>query len=307
MNETWGLSGSGFLGLYLALLVAPALLGVLATLAVRQVRRHGSEPDDSPLPSDYHVAYLARGPLRAVETAIAALLDRGSLRAESAGTLRSVGSEPEDDLERVIFETGYLGTTPNDAAVTALKSPELTEIRRELELRRLIEPELPTHVIWFGVTVLYGVITLFGLVRWFAVVTTSTPIGFLSFLIFVAAGGAFAALAPARRRPRLRKTALGKQVLRASRQTLTGVTREVALNGGLGAYPDPEVAEAVALTFNRSRRRYPGTSSAAVIAGTLAVGAFGPGTPGEGGLGGDGGGCGSGCGGSCGGGGGGGG
>ncbi|MGC7098860.1 TIGR04222 domain-containing membrane protein [Amycolatopsis lurida] len=304
MTETWGLSGSAFLGLYLALLVLPGLLGVLVTLAVRQVRRHGSEPDDSPLPSDYHVAYLARGPLRAVETAMAALLDRGSLRAESTGTLRSVGSEPEDDLERVIFETGYLGTTPNEAAVAALKSPELTEIRRELELRRLIEPELPTHVIWLGVTVLYGLVTLFGLVRWFAVVTTSTPIGFLSFLIFVAAGGAFAALAPARRRPRLRKTDLGKQVLRASRQTLTGVTREVALNGGLDAYPDPEVARAVALKFNRSRRRYPGTSSAGVIAGTLLAGVF-HGAPGDSGAG-DGGGCGSGCGSGCGGGGGGG-
>ncbi|AXB43484.1 TIGR04222 domain-containing membrane protein [Amycolatopsis albispora] len=305
MDETWGLTGSGFLGLYLALLVVPGLLGALVTLAVRQLRLHGSAPDDSPLPTDYHVAYLARGPLRAVETAIAALVDRGSLRAESGGRVTSVGGEPEDDLERVIFETGYLGTTTNEAAVAALKSPELTEIRRDLELRRLIEPELPTHVIWLGVTVLYGLVTLFGLVRWFAVVTTSTPIGFLSFLIFVAAGAAFAALAPARRRPRLLKTELGKQVLRASRQNLTGVTREVALNGGLSAYPDPEVAPVLELKFNRSRRRYPGTSSAGVIAGTLLAGAFGHGVPGDSGAG-DGGGCGSGCGGGCGGGGGGG-
>ncbi|UJW31354.1 TIGR04222 domain-containing membrane protein [Saccharothrix sp. AJ9571] len=304
MDETWGLTGSGFLGLYLALLVAPGLLGVLVTLGFRQVRRFRSAADDSPLPSDYHVAYLARGPLRAVETAIAALVDRGSLRAESAGRLSSIGGEPEDDLERVIFETGYLGTTANDAAVAALKSPELTEIRRDLELRRLIEPELPTHVIWLGVTVFYGLVTLFGLVRWFAVVTTSTPIGFLSFLIFVAAGATAAALAPARRRPRLRRTALGKQVLRASRQTLTGATREVALNGGLAAYPDPEISPALELKFNRSRRRHPGTSSAGVIAGTLLAGALINGAPGEAG---DGGGCGSGCGGGCGGGGGGGG
>src|SRR3982750_4382221 len=114
MNDLWGISGPDFLWLYGGLLLVPIL--VRFGWAAGAARRGSAAGDPRPL-TVYELPYLAGGagrggdppppaavaggPDRAVDPAIAALVERGVLRVSSTTKkVLSTGEKPVDRLEQ---------------------------------------------------------------------------------------------------------------------------------------------------------------------------------------------------------------
>src|SRR5438105_4542054 len=102
MSDPWGISGPAFLWIYGGLMVGVWLVvRPLLTWAARRSASHGGQYPGS-TPTVYQLAYLAGGPHRAIDTAIAALVERGGLRVSSARTVTATGAMPADPLERAV-------------------------------------------------------------------------------------------------------------------------------------------------------------------------------------------------------------
>src|SRR3569833_33878 len=111
MADPWGISGPDFVVLYIALLGAVLLIRVIVAgvAASRALRADHERP--GPPPTVYELAFLAGGPDRAVDTAIAALVERGQLRVNSYRQISKAGTRPVDPLERAVADVAKLKTT----------------------------------------------------------------------------------------------------------------------------------------------------------------------------------------------------
>lgn len=87
-SNTWGVSGSEFVQLFLVAVIAPALGWELWKFYAR------SKPCTAPTPGPYELALLADGRNRVIETAVAALLEQGKLRPDGRTLALSESSEP---------------------------------------------------------------------------------------------------------------------------------------------------------------------------------------------------------------------
>ena len=111
MSDPWGISGPDFVVLYIALLGAVLLIRLIvsAVFASRALRADNVQP--GPPPTVYQLAFLAGGPDRAVDAAIAALVERGQLRVNSYKQISQAGTRPVEPLERAVADVAQLKTT----------------------------------------------------------------------------------------------------------------------------------------------------------------------------------------------------
>src|SRR5882757_9185433 len=98
-QEPWGLSGPEFLSYYFAAIVAALALAAV----IRTLPKLGSARPTAEL-SAVAFGYLAGGPERAVETAVARLLEAGALRASrGSGRLQATGVRSSDPVENEVL------------------------------------------------------------------------------------------------------------------------------------------------------------------------------------------------------------
>src|SRR4051812_44344576 len=105
MTDTWGIPGPVFAGLYLGLLLLPALAAALRLHALRR-GRDGGAPDRAE-----ELALLTGGRARAGEFVVARLLERQIIRLDGTGRVHRVRGSAPDDLGRAaLVRIGKTGT-----------------------------------------------------------------------------------------------------------------------------------------------------------------------------------------------------
>ncbi|MEC3981568.1 TIGR04222 domain-containing membrane protein [Amycolatopsis sp. H20-H5] len=253
MNELWGISGPAFLWLYGGLLLVPIL--VRFGWAALATRRAPAADNARPL-TVYELAYLAGGPDRAVDTAVAALVERGALRVSStAKKVLATGETPADRLEQhVVANVGDNGSSTSSLRIRVRPAKALKALGAGLQARGLVlEPER-LKLIRRTVVGLYLVLIVLGCARWVGGVSAKHPVAYLVALIVVAVIATIIAWRRAGRSDHGMLTRAGRRMLGdAEKQRkgasptgtlLAGAAGAVAL-GGLVMYPDDELAGAL--------------------------------------------------------------
>lgn len=270
MNYTWGIPGPTFLAVYTVLLVFPLIIGLLWTIAAKLARKVPRAAVSGPQPTTYELAYLAGGPDRVVDTAIAALVERGTLRVSSSKQLQLTGPEPADPIERAVARSarpGHKSTTRGIRDRLRMSGP-MQALARDLEARGLAVAEKASRIHQV-VSFLYVAVLALGVVRVFAGISGDHPVAFLIPLVIVAAFATLIAQVVKSKSKSTgpRPTSEGKQVLHRAKSAhgrerkrgvspgpamagaaggamLGGAAVAVAL-GGLAFYPDEELSAAL--------------------------------------------------------------
>jgi uncharacterized protein (TIGR04222 family) len=189
------LSGPQFLLLYFVVFVIGL---VLAVRLRRRLRTPVDPPPERPRLSPYKVAYLAGGPVLAVNAAIARLVQGGLLEVDSStGTLSRSGDLPAkpDPLEQRIFDCARENIAVKDLRLAT--ADETAKIRERLEDKGLLVNESEAgKARWLPVLLLFGV-ALFGLTKIFIGLDRGKPVGWL--VVFCAVTGLVALAGFARR------------------------------------------------------------------------------------------------------------
>ncbi|WP_410639986.1 TIGR04222 domain-containing membrane protein [Amycolatopsis sp. lyj-346] len=302
MTDTWGIPGPVFAGLYLGLLLLPALVGALRLGALRRGRSGGAPARAEEL------ALLTGGRGRAVEFVVARLLERQIIRMDGTGRVHRVRGSAPDDLGRAaLVRIGKTGTTVGSVRREVWHHPALVAVENGLIARGLLVDARKVRSIRVGTAFAYWALVVLGVVRLIEGSSTGHPVGFLLGLLVLGTAAAVFVTTRAVKTPEVKATAAGRAAAEAAERAgvlAAGPAGEVAA-GGFGRHPDKDVRLAVSrstaapATRGHSRR---GRSTAA--AGGGFVGYYG-GSSSSGGGGGSS--CGGGGGSSCGGGGGGGG
>ncbi|MFJ4105497.1 TIGR04222 domain-containing membrane protein [Amycolatopsis japonica] len=268
MEYTWGIPGPTFLAIYAILLVFPLIAGLVWTIAAKVGTRTPSAEVSGPQPTVYEFAYLAGGPDRVVDTAIAALVDRGILRVSSSKQLQLTGPEPADPIEKAVAKgarPGYNATTRGIRDRLRMSGP-MQALAKDLEARGLVvvdqTPQI-RRIVFF----LYLAVLVFGVVRLIAGLAGDRPVGFLIPLLLAAVAATLIARALKNKRSGPRPTSEGDRVLHKARSAhgrerkrgipnspeyvgaaggilLGGAAAAVAF-GGLASYPDEELSAAL--------------------------------------------------------------
>ncbi|MFI7116424.1 TIGR04222 domain-containing membrane protein [Amycolatopsis sp. NPDC049868] len=265
MEYTWGIPGPTFLAIYAVLLVFPLVAGLVWTIVVKLGHKAPSATVTGPQPTVYEFAYLAGGPDRVVDTAIAALVDRGILRVSSSKQLQLTGPEPADPIENAVAKgarPGYNATTRGIRDRLRLSGP-MQALAKDLEARGLVVVDQAPRirqVVYF----LYLAVLVFGVVRLIAGIAGDRPVGFLIPMLIVAGVATLIARVVKNKRPGPRPTGEGDRVLHKARSAhgrerkrgipngpgyvggavLGGAAAAVAF-GGLASYPDEELSAAL--------------------------------------------------------------
>ncbi|WP_290062969.1 TIGR04222 domain-containing membrane protein, partial [Amycolatopsis solani] len=186
MDDPWGISGPDFVVLYIALLGAVLLIRrVVSGVASRRAQRVDDGRPVAP-PTVYQLAFLAGGPDRAVDAAIAALVDRGQLRVNSYKQVSQAGARPSEPLEQAVYDVAQLKTT---AAIRARVrgSAVMRALETGLDQQGLLaSAAAERQARTFGLFLQLAVLAL-GLVRLVNGLSLGRPVGVLVFLVLLAA------------------------------------------------------------------------------------------------------------------------
>jgi len=268
MDNPWGISGPAFVWLYLGLLLVPLVVrGFLRSAAKRITPRATHGHDTYPL-SVYHLAYLAGGPNRTVETVIAAMIERGQLRVNSKKKLKAVGAPPSDVLERAVWDASNdaVGSGTLGVQNWVRSSVPMKALSDELERRGLVVPGARYKRIGRTVAWLYVAVLAVGAARLVNGLTLDRPVGLLGFLLVVTVIVLIAAASKASAHRHV-LTPAGKRMLKQARDesnrarrttaqspdswgmpmggVLVGAAGLVAL-GGFAMHPDRDLGLALA-------------------------------------------------------------
>lgn len=292
MQRPWGLSGPEFLQLYWIGLALAVLVAIVVRVRVRA--GHSSQPVRS-LDMD-ELAYLAGGPRRVVETALARLLTAGELRTSRRGTVQATAATSSlNPVDRAVITDSqrYTNRTVNLLIPAVAKDDAVTAIGRRLEeMGLVVHPDVAKAALRKGSTALWVLLAI-GVARWVNGVAISAPIGWLTLQLVVT--GALIWLLT--RRGKHLRTSKGNRVLEDARTTSTRrlATSDDALYagaagmvlfGGLVTYPDLAVRSSL-LASSASSSSYTGYSGCSSSSSSCSSGSSCGG----------GGGCGGGCGG----------
>ncbi|SFW89230.1 TIGR04222 domain-containing membrane protein [Amycolatopsis australiensis] len=259
MDDPWGISGPDFVVLYIGLLVGVLLVRVVVSgVANRRALRADAVQAGSP-PTVYELAFLAGGPDRAADAAIAALVERGQLRVGSSKQISRAGTRPAEPLERAVFDLAKSATTATIRAYTR-DSAAMRALEDGLDQRGLLaSPAAKRQARTVGLVLQLAVLVL-GVVRLVNGVHLGRPVGILVFLVLVA--GVLTVVAAVRRTKAESRqpSAAGHRLLGQARSAangpvpagmpaggvlLGGAAAAVAL-GGWAMYPDEELSAALA-------------------------------------------------------------
>lgn len=240
----WGLSGPEFLWLYSAGLVAGIAVAIWRRMAVRRPRL--TEPPGRLAPEE--LGFLAGGPRRAVDVAVARLLRAGAVRVDRRGTLSDVteGRRTGHPLDDAVLATLTSPRTVRALGARAQGDPALTAIGDALVRRGLlVAPARAVRARRLGPVVLY-VLFAVGVVRWINGVANDLPVGYLTALLaatlVVIVLLTIRSIAP----PKARTVHGDRVVTGLMREGSNDPLEKVAVRG-LSAYPDTVVAEALAV------------------------------------------------------------
>ena len=259
MDYPWGISGPQFLALYC---IALGLVLGWALRARYRLRRPPAPAFDR-RPELAELAFLAGGPQRAVEAAIAELVDAGRLHLARNGRLTAESRARSDDelhdavLRTVAGRSGSVGSVVrglSDGKTVAAIGDRL------VEGRLLVAPAQASAVrrrtvLWSSLLGAVGVLRIIdGGLR------HGRPVGYLAMLVLLTGVIVVVVL----KRGVKARTVHGDRVLAAARgaephsdvalppaAVLAGAAGAVAF-GGLVAFPDEAVRNALILTATRS-------------------------------------------------------
>lgn len=187
-DDTWGISGPTFLGLYAAL----AVVAVIATVLTRRSLARSLAPAPAPsLDNPDDVAYLHNGPELTVLTALSAMHVAGRIAASGRRRVQAVGAVGPNagDLQRAIHLSAQ-DPVPRDELPGA---PPVAEALGRIE-RRLVDAGLlltaeQRRRIRRAGWMLWAVVAV-GAIRAIADDRAGKPIGFLLAILAVTAVGA---------------------------------------------------------------------------------------------------------------------
>ncbi|SDM68241.1 TIGR04222 domain-containing protein [Lentzea albidocapillata subsp. violacea] len=246
MPRPWGLSGPEFLQLYWIGLALAVLVAIVVRVRVRA--GHSTQPVRS-LDMD-ELAYLAGGPRRVVETAVARLLTAGELRPSRRGTVQATSTmQSLNPVDRAVVTDcqRYTNRTVNLMIPAVAEDGVVTAIGQRLEAMGLVvNPAVAKSALRKGSIALWVLIVI-GLARWVNGIAIGANIGWLTVQL-VLTGLLILTLRLTRRGGHIR-TRKGDRVLDDARRTSTraaGSVDEVVyagaagavLFGGLVVYPD---------------------------------------------------------------------
>ncbi|NIH79632.1 TIGR04222 domain-containing membrane protein [Amycolatopsis viridis] len=230
--------GSGYWGLplpaFLVICVGLVLLPILVLLVgPRLLKGRAAAPHRTPGPAE--LGFLAGGPMRAIDAALADLLERQRVRVSYAGRLTTTGDRPPaDELGAAVWTSVHheRGAATLHTVRAALRGGTVLDVARErLAEAGLLVEQGPLKNIRRLAAVLMAAVAV--------VAFTSFPGG--GFLLALAPAAILWAVTglPGRRPPRTRT---GDEVVRSA--SGTSAAQAVAL-GGLTRYPDRKIAEAL--------------------------------------------------------------
>jgi uncharacterized protein (TIGR04222 family) len=279
MEDTWGIPGPTFVGIYLLAL----LIALLFAFAVRILTRVGADSTAVPAQelSAQELACLTGGPRRVVEAAIAQLVDNGQMRASRDGYLQATGREEGDDpVERtVLAEVKRHGRRSVHLVVDRLGGSDAVEEVESRLVRNgyLVDRGFAERRKVLGLVPVVAVFAV-GLVRWLTGVANGRPIAMLTLLLI----GTGVILYVMRRQTVCSRTFRGTTVV----GTVNAVTpAESVAAGGFGRHPD----KAIRQSFGAQNH----SAAAWIAGGAVAGGGYGSHAGDGGGSSCGGGGCGS--------------
>jgi uncharacterized protein (TIGR04222 family) len=259
MTDPWGISGPDFVVLYIALLGAVLLVRVIVSGIVNSRAMRADAVAPGPPPTVYQLAFLAGGPDRAVDAAIAALVDRGQLRVNSYKQVSQAGTRPGEPLEQAVFDAAQLKTTALLRAYCR-GSAAMRALEEGLDQRGLLaSAAAKRQARTFGLLLQLAVLA-FGVARLVNGISLGRPVGILVFLVLVAAVLAVVAAVRRSKTGARQPSAAGHRLLGQARAAasgpmpagmlaggmlLGGAAAAVAL-GGWAMYPDEELSAALA-------------------------------------------------------------
>ena len=187
MNDPWGISGPDFVVLYIALLGAVLLarLVVSGIAGARALRADDARP--GPPPTVYQLAFLAGGPDRAADAAVAALVERCVLRVNSNKQLSQAGARPSEPLEQTVFDVAKLKATTSAIRGHVRGSAAMRALEEGLDQQGLLASTAAKRQAKTVGLVLQLAVLVLGVVRLVNGVSLGRPVGILVFLVLVAA------------------------------------------------------------------------------------------------------------------------
>ncbi|SEP43198.1 TIGR04222 domain-containing membrane protein [Amycolatopsis saalfeldensis] len=228
MSEPWGISGPQFLVLYGLALALLLVVQLVLPAMVRARARSAPAAHDGSMPGVYQLAYLAGGAPRAVDAAIAALVERGLLRLNSYRQLSAAGPAPQEPLERAVHgaanEAGRSLTT-NELRYRTVDSRAVKDIEADLDRRGLLMAEGGVAKARTAVSLLWVLLLVVGVVRGVNGVALGRPVGGLVALVFVALVLTFVARSARRWKRRHRPTSAGEALVTRARADLHATER----------------------------------------------------------------------------------
>jgi uncharacterized protein (TIGR04222 family) len=247
MQRPWGLSGPEFLQLYWIGLALAVLVAIVVRVRVRA--GHSSQPVRS-LDMD-ELAYLAGGPRRVVETALARLLTAGELRTSRRGTVQATAATSSlNPVDRAVITDSqrYTNRTVNLLIPAVAKDDAVTAIGRRLEeMGLVVHPDVAKAALRKGSMALWVLLAI-GVARLLNGLAIGTAVGWLTLQILLTGVLIFLLT----RRSKHVRTSKGNSVLAAARtanssrmatsdDALYAGAAGLVLFGGLAVYPDLEV------------------------------------------------------------------
>ncbi|MGW5054499.1 TIGR04222 domain-containing membrane protein [Actinokineospora sp. NPDC004072] len=275
--EPWGISGPDFLRIYLVGFVFVLLFAAAVRIAIRAgtpVGRSAAGMIGAEQLSVHELAYLAGGPTRVVETAVARLLDLGKVKANRTGSIRVVaGATATDLVDRAVLQDtkryAYRSVGPLVGQVA--RDDAVQAVRSSLVGKGLLVDGGAMRARLAAVPAL--VLLVVGVARWVNGIAEGYPIGWLTVGLVVTAVVAIALY----RAPLSERTYAGERVLAQARgKSRPGAGTEAALLGGattavlfagLAAYPDPEIGTALAASRMSTASSTGGSSAGSSCSG----------------------------------------
>ena len=292
MTDTWGIPGPVFAGLYLGLLLLPALAAALRLGALRR-GRSGGAPERAE-----ELALLTGGRTRVGEVVVVRLLERQIIRMNGTDRIHHVRSSAPDDLSRAaLARIGKTGTAVDHVRREVQRHPEVAALEAGLIGRGLLLDARKLRLTWVFTATAYWALAVLGVVRLIAGSASGHPVGFLVGLLVLNAVAAIFSTVRAANTPEVTATAAGRAAANEAEragQPASGAEAAVA-TGGFGKHPDKDVRLAVSRsTYVSPGRSYRHRGGWAGLGGGAATGFYGGSYGGGSSCGGGGGGCGGG-------------
>jgi uncharacterized protein (TIGR04222 family) len=240
--------------IYLGLLPLPLVAWALWILAMKLPRRPHADTD-RPL-TVYELAYLVGGDNRVVETAIAALVERGVLRPSSDGSIRATGAKPSEPLEAAVVGAAS-GRTAWAIVQRVRLSASVRTLAADLARRGLLAGNGMARVIYRSGFWSYLVLLGAGVATVALLLVQGRQLGIAPALLVMNAVACLLTFRMSRENAPVRTTPRGRRVLSMQRLRLhqgvgfAGAAGAVAV-GGLAMYPDQELGQALVLPNTES-------------------------------------------------------